>query len=44
MVTHDAQAASHSDRVVFLADGEVRNEMTEPTYETVLDRMKSLGD
>jgi putative ABC transport system ATP-binding protein len=42
MVTHDAQAASRSDRVVFLADGQVRNEMTEPTYERVLDRMKSL--
>ena len=43
MVTHDAQAASRSDRVVFLADGQVRNEMTEPTYERVLDGMKALA-
>jgi putative ABC transport system ATP-binding protein len=43
MVTHDAQAASRSDRVVFLADGQVRNEMTEPTFERVLDGMKALA-
>jgi len=43
MVTHDAMAASHADRVVFLADGRVVDEMTEPTSERVLDRMKSLG-
>jgi putative ABC transport system ATP-binding protein len=43
MVTHDANAASYADRVVFLADGRVVDEMTEPTAEKVLDRMKSLG-
>lgn len=44
MVTHDPHAASYSDRVVFLADGRVVSEMRGPTYERVLDRMKSLGD
>jgi putative ABC transport system ATP-binding protein len=43
MVTHDPIAASYSDRVVFLADGRIVDEMAEPTAERVLDRMKSLG-
>jgi putative ABC transport system ATP-binding protein len=43
MVTHDPIAASYADRVVFLADGTVVDEMAEPTSERVLDRMKSLG-
>jgi putative ABC transport system ATP-binding protein len=43
MVTHDPIAASYADRVVFLADGRVVDEMLEPTAEGVLDRMKSLG-
>jgi putative ABC transport system ATP-binding protein len=42
MVTHDANAASHADRIVFLADGRVVDEMLEPTTERVLDRLKSL--
>jgi putative ABC transport system ATP-binding protein len=42
MVTHDPNAASHSDRVVFLADGRVVDEMRGPTAARVLDRMKSL--
>jgi putative ABC transport system ATP-binding protein len=42
MVTHDANAASYSDRVVFLADGLVVDEMESPTTERVLDRVKSL--
>ena len=42
MVTHDASAASFSDRVVFLADGRTVDEMLEPTTERVLDRLKSL--
>jgi putative ABC transport system ATP-binding protein len=44
MVTHDPTAASYADRVVFLADGHVVDEMPEPTAEGVLDRMKQLGD
>jgi putative ABC transport system ATP-binding protein len=42
MVTHDAAAASFSDRVVFLGDGRIVDEMLEPTTERVLDRLKSL--
>ena len=39
MVTHDPIAASYTDRVVFLADGKVVDELREPDRETVLDRM-----
>ena len=44
MVTHDPSAAAYADRVVFLADGHIVDEMFEPTAATVLDKMKSLGD
>ncbi|HEX6569889.1 MAG TPA: ABC transporter ATP-binding protein [Acidimicrobiales bacterium] len=44
MVTHDPGAASNADRIVFLADGRVVDEMREPTAERVLDRMKRFGD
>jgi putative ABC transport system ATP-binding protein len=43
MVTHDPVAAAYADRVVFLADGKVVDEVTSPTGEQVLDRMKKLG-
>ena len=42
MVTHDANAASYADRVVFLADGRVVGELRDPTAAAVLDRLKSL--
>jgi len=42
IVTHDAGAASYADRVVFLADGHVVDEMRDPTADLVLDRLKSL--
>ncbi|CAN5605696.1 ABC transporter ATP-binding protein [soil metagenome] len=44
MVTHDPVAASYADRVVFLADGRVVDEMTDPTAERVLDRIKQFGE
>ncbi len=44
MVTHDPGAAAYANRVVFLADGHIVDEMMQPTAATVLDRMKSLGD
>ena len=44
MVTHDPNAASYADRVIFLADGKVVDEMTAPTAERVLDRMKRFGE
>ena len=43
MVTHDPVAASYADRVIFLADGKIVNEMADPTAEKVLDLMKRLG-
>ncbi|MFL6204553.1 MAG: ABC transporter ATP-binding protein [Acidimicrobiales bacterium] len=43
MVTHDPVAASYADRVVFLADGHIVDELLHPTAESVLDRMKSFG-
>ena len=42
MVTHDASAASFADRIVFLGDGKVVDEMLEPTTRRILDRLKSL--
>jgi putative ABC transport system ATP-binding protein len=42
MVTHDATAASFADRIVFLGDGKVVDEMLEPTTRRILDRLKSL--
>ncbi|WP_411144612.1 ABC transporter ATP-binding protein [Streptomyces sp. x-80] len=42
MVTHDPVAAGYADRVVFLSDGRLVDEMTHPTPDRVLDRMKSL--
>jgi len=44
MVTHDPMAASYANRVVFLADGKVVDEMTDPTADGVLDRMKRFGE
>ena len=43
MVTHDPGAASYTDRVVFLADGRVVDELREPTPERVLAAMARLG-
>jgi putative ABC transport system ATP-binding protein len=42
MVTHDPNAASYADRVIFLGDGLVVDELTNPTAEAVLDKLKSL--
>jgi putative ABC transport system ATP-binding protein len=44
MVTHDPTAAGYSDRIIFLADGRIVDEMLEPTADRVLDRMKRFGD
>lgn len=40
MVTHDPHAASFADNVLFLADGQIIDEMPDPTTDRVLDRMK----
>jgi putative ABC transport system ATP-binding protein len=43
MVTHDPVAASYADRAVFLADGRIVDEVVDPTSDSVLDRMRTLG-
>ena len=43
MVTHDPMAASYADRVLFLADGRIVDEMSDPTADSVFDHMKNLG-
>jgi putative ABC transport system ATP-binding protein len=43
MVTHDPQAAIHADRIVFLADGKVVDDLTSPTVDAVLKQMRRLG-
>ena len=42
MVTHDPKAASYADRVVFLSDGAMVDELQSPTQATVLERMAQL--
>jgi len=44
VVTHDPIAASYANRVVFLADGKTVDELHDPTTDSVLDRMKKLGE
>jgi putative ABC transport system ATP-binding protein len=43
IVTHDPIAASYADRVVFLADGAIVDELREANTDTIIDKMKSLG-
>ena len=42
MVTHDPVAAANTDRVVFLADGKIVDELREPSAETILEHMTAL--
>ena len=44
MVTHDPVAASYSDRVLFLADGKVVDELRDPDRDAILERMGALSD
>jgi putative ABC transport system ATP-binding protein len=44
MVTHDPVAAAYTDRVVFLADGKVVDELRDPDRDTVLARMTHMDD
>ena len=43
MVTHDPVAAAYTDRVVFLADGRVVDELRDPTRESVLEAQTALA-
>src|SRR5829696_549630 len=40
MVTHDPRAAASADRVLFLADGQIVNDLVDPTEEQILAAMK----
>jgi putative ABC transport system ATP-binding protein len=44
MVTHDPTAASYANRVVFLSDGRIVDELVDPNPDAVLDKMRGLGD
>ena len=44
IVTHDAKAASYADRVVFLADGRLVEELDNPTAENILRIMARIED
>ena len=44
MVTHDPVAASYTDRIVFLADGKIVDELREPDRDQILAKMSSLQD
>jgi putative ABC transport system ATP-binding protein len=44
MVTHDPVAASYTDRILFLADGKIVDELREPDRDAILDKMASLQD
>jgi putative ABC transport system ATP-binding protein len=44
MVTHDPVAAAYADRVVFLADGRIVDDLASPTRDTVLERVGRLGE
>ena len=43
MVTHDPVAASYADRALFLADGRIVDDLSDPTADSVFDRMRHLG-
>ena len=43
LVTHDAAAAARADRVLFLGDGRIVDEIYQPTADAVFDRIKELG-
>jgi putative ABC transport system ATP-binding protein len=44
MVTHDPISAAYANRVVFLADGRIVDELSDPTADAVLGKMRTLGD
>ena len=43
MVTHDPRGAAYADRVVFLADGNIVDELSGPTPDSILERIRTLG-
>jgi putative ABC transport system ATP-binding protein len=43
MVTHDPYAAARAHRVVFLHDGDMVDDVADPTVDVMLDRLRQLG-
>jgi putative ABC transport system ATP-binding protein len=43
MVTHDPSAASRADRVLFLADGRIVDDLAAPGLDAIIERMKRFG-
>jgi putative ABC transport system ATP-binding protein len=43
MVTHDPRGAAYADRVVFLDDGTVVDDLERPSADSILERMRMLG-
>jgi putative ABC transport system ATP-binding protein len=43
MVTHDPTAAAWADRVIFLVDGRIDRDLTEPSSDDVIDVFRELG-
>ncbi|GLY80700.1 ABC transporter ATP-binding protein [Actinoallomurus iriomotensis] len=43
MVTHDPVAASYADRVVFLADGRIVDDLAAPGVDAIAERLAHLG-
>ncbi|MBC8363576.1 MAG: ABC transporter ATP-binding protein [Actinobacteria bacterium] len=43
LVTHDAAAAARADRVLFLADGQIVDEINDPDADAIFDRIRELG-
>lgn len=41
MVTHDPNAAAYADRVLFLADGKIVSELTDPTTDSILSQLRA---
>jgi putative ABC transport system ATP-binding protein len=44
MVSHDPVAASYTDRVLFLADGVIVDELRDPDRDQILAKMTRLQD
>jgi putative ABC transport system ATP-binding protein len=44
MVTHDGHGAGFADRVLFLADGRIVEELRSPSTDTILETVRELGD
>ena len=43
MVTHDVTAATYADRVVFLSDGVITSSLSNPTQDSILGCLRTLG-